>query len=120
VVDNTALPGYGWSSNFNAPWMTPNRLFYYREMYLRGDHRREDWQTSPNLAPKKVLSKAPRAWIAVAEFDLLAAEGVAYAKILQAAGVKAEVKTYFGATHSLFELNGEYMNQRESPWYLPL
>jgi acetyl esterase/lipase len=93
--------------------MTPLRLFHYRELYLHGDHRREDWQTSPNLAPKKVLAKAPRTWIAVAEFDLLAAEGMAYATGLQAVGVRAEAKTYQGATHSLFELNGMSRKLRE-------
>ncbi|EGP84385.1 uncharacterized protein MYCGRDRAFT_47934 [Zymoseptoria tritici IPO323] len=106
VIDNTALPGQGWTSNLNAPWMTPSRLLYFRAMYLQGNHRREDWQISPHLAQSKILKRAPRAWIAVAQFDLLAAEGMKYAQVLKAAKVNAEVKMYEGSTHSLFELNG--------------
>lgn len=109
VIDNKATPGNGWI-NLNAPWLTPARMLWYRNMYLPKDNMthqsREEWQTSPNLAPKKLLAKNPPTWIAVSEHDLLAAEALGYAEQLRQANVPVDVKIYQGSTHSILALNG--------------
>lgn len=120
VIDNTAVPGRGWT-NLNAPWLTPQRMLWYRNMYLPNDSKvrdlaREDWQTSPNLAPKKLHSKCPPTWIAVSQHDLLAAEALSYARQLRDANVRADVKVYQGSTHSLLALNGVLSKGRELMW----
>ncbi|CAK1358415.1 AB hydrolase superfamily protein [Cercospora beticola] len=119
VIDNTATPGNGWY-NLNAPWLTHSRLLWYRSMYLpegpshEDDYStREKWQISPNLAPSKVLSKCPRTWIAVAEYDLLATETLAFSSQLRASGVEASVKMYNGSTHGILALNGILSKGRE-------
>lgn len=118
VIDNTATPGNGWY-NLNAPWLTPQRMLWYRRMYLPNGHGRdaifgrEDWQVSPSLASSKLLSKCPPTWIAVAEHDLLATEALAFSNQLRAAGVQTAVKVYRGSTHSILALNGVLNKGRE-------
>ncbi|CAK3929488.1 AB hydrolase superfamily [Lecanosticta acicola] len=117
VIDNTAVPGRGWV-NLNAPWLTPARMLWYRNMYLpsggpRADLSREDWQTSPNLAPKKLLSKCPQTWIAVSQHDLLATEALSFAQQLREVNVRADTKIYEGSTHSILGLNGVLSKGRE-------
>lgn len=117
VIDNKAEPGNGWT-NIYAPWLTPDRMLWYRKMYLPNDGitrdlSREDWQISPNMAPPKLLSRCPPTWIAVSEHDLLATEALAYAQQLQEAKVQADVKVYQGSTHSILSLNGVLSKGRE-------
>lgn len=117
VIDNKATPGNGWA-NIYAPWLTPERMLWYRRMYLPNDGivrepAREDWQISPNLAPPKLLSKLPPTWIAVSEHDLLATEALEYAQQLRQAKVQTDVKIYPGSTHSILALNGVLSKGRE-------
>lgn len=109
VIDNNALPGKGWI-NLNAPWLTPERMLWYRKMYIQGDDGREDWQLSPNLAPKRLLARCPRTWIAVSEHDLLCTEGLLFAQKLRENGVQAESSVYQGSTHSILALNGQFQH----------
>lgn len=81
-------------------------MLWYRNMYLLNAEDCLEWTASPNLAPKELLAKSPKTWIAIAECDLLAPEGIAYGKQLQEAGVEVEVKTYEGSTHSLLAASG--------------
>jgi acetyl esterase len=55
----------------------------------------------PRLAPLRTpeLKGAPKAWIGVAEFDLLTEEGVAYATALEAAGTPVQLMGYAGVMH---------------------
>lgn len=119
VIDNTALPGEGWY-NLHSPWLTPARMLWYRRMYLpHGNGRderypeRENWQTSPNLAPSKILSRCPPTWLAVAEYDLLATEALAFSSQLRASGVQTTVKVYPGSTHAILALSGVLSKGRE-------
>lgn len=112
VIDNNAVPGNGWT-NLNAPWLTPARMLWYREMYIRGDHGREKWQLSPNLAPKSLLARCPRTWIAVSEHDLLCTEGMLFAQKLRESGVHADTNLYKGSTHSILALNGQSEHMAE-------
>jgi acetyl esterase/lipase len=55
-----------------------------------------------------MFSKVPKAWIAVAELDILRDEGIAYGNKLLTAGVPAEINTYKGAPHLIMVMDGTY------------
>jgi acetyl esterase/lipase len=108
VIDNTATSTSAiWTHNRLAPWLTPGRMLWYRQKYLPESKDCLEWTASPNLAPREILQRSPKSWIAVAEFDLLAPEGIAYGQQLTDAGVAVDTKTYKGSTHSLLALSGE-------------
>lgn len=69
--------------------LSPSDMKWFTDHYLRSDADRSDPRVSPNLAPD--LSGLPHAIIAVAGFDPLYAEGMAYAARLQIAGVPLEI-----------------------------
>ncbi|MEO7560751.1 MAG: alpha/beta hydrolase [Nitrosospira sp.] len=78
--------------------------------YLRDAADRTDWRFAPleaidlgNLAP---------AFIALAEYDPLVDEGVAYVDRLKAAGVSTQLKVYEGMTHDFARL-GNIVNETE-------
>jgi acetyl esterase/lipase len=111
VIDNTAtVEGDGvWKESRHAPWLTPARMTWYREMYFpseAGKSAAANWDASPCFAPEELLAKSPRTWIAVAECDLLAPEERAFAAKLRDSGVEVEVRVYEGATHSVLVLAG--------------
>ena len=113
VIDNTATESTIWAPRKNAPWLTPARMTWYRRMYFIDETSTRHWKASPNLAPRSLLSKVPKTWIAIAEQDLLAPEGDLYAK--QLAGAWKEfgedstvlVKHYAGSTHSILAMSGK-------------
>lgn len=107
VIDNTATVETSWASRVKAPWLTPARMSWYRKMYFPDASAAQSWDASPNLAPESLLSKAPRTWFAVSEQDLLAPEGLSFAKQLTKLGVDVEVTTYEGMTHSILAMNGK-------------
>jgi acetyl esterase/lipase len=107
VIDNTATAHDVWKySAETAPWLTAGRLTYYRDLYLSrpGDH--EKWDASPNKAPESLLRNFPKTWLAVAEFDLLAPEALAFGEQLKGLGVDVETVVVPGATHSVMSLHG--------------
>jgi len=106
VIDNTATGSTTWSSNANAPWLTPARMVWYRNMYLPNQSDWTNWDVSPNLAPKELLAKSPLTWIAIAELDILCKEAESYGALLKEVGVKTDVRVYEGSTHSLLILDG--------------
>ncbi|KAF4624079.1 hypothetical protein G7Y89_g14094 [Cudoniella acicularis] len=105
VIDNTASTTSCWESNAHAPWLTPNRMMWYRKMYLPNEKNWTNWDASPNFAPAALLAKSPKTWIAVAELDILCDEGVKFGEQLRAEGVDAEVVVYPGSTHSILILD---------------
>ncbi|KAF4628334.1 hypothetical protein G7Y89_g9825 [Cudoniella acicularis] len=79
VIDNTALPILKpWITNHLSPFLTPARMLWFRRNYLSNEEDWHNWSASPNLASSELLQKPPNTWIAVAEYDLLAPEGIAY------------------------------------------
>ncbi len=106
VIDNTATIDSVWATSQHAPWLTPGRMSWYRKQYFQSTLDTHHWDASPNLAPADALKENPATFIAVAECDLLAPEGLAYAQSLKDAGVDTEVKVYKGATHSILLLAG--------------
>lgn len=57
------------------------------------------WQ-NPKISPLRAdVTGAPPAWIGIAEYDVLRSEGVAYANLLEKAGVPVQWKIYPDLTH---------------------
>lgn len=78
--------------------LTREWLGWYRNNYIGHDAAlQRDPRVSPLLAPD--LAGAPRALVAVAGFDPLCDEGVAYAKRLEAAGVPVDLLRYESLIH---------------------
>ncbi|THH34092.1 hypothetical protein EUX98_g128 [Antrodiella citrinella] len=105
VTDNTAgadgVPYSSWRENALTPALDPGRMLWFRDNYLPNVADRSKWDNSPILAPDEWFAKAPKAWIGVAERDLLRDEGIAYGEKLRAAGVEVEIKVYKDAPHPI-------------------
>jgi acetyl esterase/lipase len=112
VTDNTAsasgVPHVSWRENEHTPWLTPERMLWFRRQYLPQEPTRARWDASPLLAQDEMFHRVPKAWIAVAELDILRDEGIAYGKKLLMAGVPTEIRTYKGAPHPIMSMDGTY------------
>ncbi|KAK2037758.1 hypothetical protein LZ31DRAFT_600200 [Colletotrichum somersetense] len=115
VIDNTATAETGWAASRHVPWLTPGRMRRYQDLYFAGrpEEDRRRWDASPCFAPADVLARSPPTWLAVAEVDLLAPEGLAYADQLRGAGVDVRTEVYKGATHSVLVLAGVHQISRK-------
>lgn len=81
-------------------------MTWYRNMYFKKAEDACAWDASPIFAPEDLLSQSPPTFLAIAECDLLAPEGLAYGQKLRAAGTDVSVSIYRGATHSVLVLAG--------------
>ena len=70
--------------------------------YLRSPDDRQDWRFAPLLAER--LDALPPAFIALAEYDPLCDEGVAYGDRLAQAGVPVRTQVYEGMVHDFARL----------------
>jgi acetyl esterase len=70
--------------------------------YLRSPGDRQDWRFAPLLAPR--LDAMPPVFIALAEYDPLLDEGLAYAERLTQAGVPVRTTVYEGMVHDFARL----------------
>lgn len=107
VTDNTATLQTWWSSHPHAPWLTAPRMTFYRNLYLQEDGLDRDWKASPIFAPKELISRLPKTWVAIAGQDMLSTEGLEYAEMLKAAGVETQVTVYDGMPHGMMALSGK-------------
>ncbi|KAJ7069901.1 alpha/beta hydrolase fold-domain-containing protein [Mycena amicta] len=106
VTDNTSSVENRWAKNELTPWLSPARMLWFRDNYLPNKEDYTKWDASPIFAPDSLLAKAPKAWIAVCECDILADEGIAYGDKLSAVGVDVEVEIYKGAPHPIMAMDG--------------
>ncbi|PPR01065.1 hypothetical protein CVT26_016012 [Gymnopilus dilepis] len=106
VTDNTASVSDLWADNALSPWLTPERMMWFRNNYLPNKEDWTKWDASPIFAPEELLKKVPKAWIGVCELDILRDEGVKYGEKLKAAGVEVEVEVYKGAPHPVMAMDG--------------
>ncbi|KAJ0159834.1 AB hydrolase superfamily protein [Colletotrichum tanaceti] len=113
VIDSTATAETGWATTKHVPWLTPGRMSRYQDLYLPRPGDRARWDASPRFAPRDLLARSPRTWLAVAEVDLLTPEGLAYAAQLRDAGVEVETEVYKGATHFVLVLAGVHQISRK-------
>lgn len=81
-------------------------MMWFRNNYLPNQADWTKWDASPIFAPKELLEKTPRAWIAVCECDILKEEGEKYGEKLREAGVDVEVRVYEGAPHPIMAMDG--------------
>jgi acetyl esterase len=70
--------------------------------YLRNEADRTDWRFAPLEAAD--LSRLAPAFLALAEYDPLVDEGIAYGARLKAAGVSTYTRIYEGMTHDFARL----------------
>lgn len=110
VTDNTAsLETYkSWSENQLTPWLSPERMLWFRHNYLPNKKDWTNWDASPFFAPDELVSKTPKAWIGVGELDILRDEGIRYGEKLSKAGVEVETEVYKGAPHPIMAMDGKY------------
>lgn len=110
VTDNTAgtdgIPYVSWAENANVPALDPGRMVWFRDNYVPNLADRKNWDNSPILVPDEWFKKVPKAWIGVAERDLLRDEGIAYGEKLKAAGVKVDIQVYKDAPHPIMAQDG--------------
>jgi acetyl esterase len=77
---------------------------WFFQHYLRQDADRTDWRFAPLLAPN--LTQAAPVWLALAEFDPLLDEGLAYARRLRDAAVPVSCTVFEGMVHAFFQHGG--------------
>ncbi|KAM6501481.1 alpha/beta hydrolase fold domain containing protein [Amanita muscaria] len=111
VTDNTSTPDSpsphaSWETNKHAPWLSPERMLWFRNNYLPDETRRSEWSASPLLAPDEVFKGAAKCWIAITELDILRDEGERYAEKLEAAGVTTRLVCYEKAPHLTMSMDG--------------
>jgi len=110
VTDNTAgtdgVPYPSWLENANTPALDPGRMLWFRDHYLPNVADRSKWDNSPMFAPDDWFAQAPKAWVGVAERDILRDEGIAYGEKLKQAGVEVEIQVYKDAPHPIMAQDG--------------
>ncbi|KAG6844655.1 hypothetical protein H0H87_005106 [Tephrocybe sp. NHM501043] len=114
VTDNTVSTSNLWAENQHTPWLSPDRMLWFRNNYLPNAEDRTKWDASPAFAPKELLAKVPRAWIAVAELDILKEEGVLYGEKMRELGVEVETIVYEKAPHPIMAMDGEHFLRLET------
>jgi acetyl esterase len=87
---------------------------WFFAQYLRSEADRDDWRFGPIIAPD--LSRVAPVWMAVAEYDPLVDEGVAYAQRLREAGVPVSLRQYAGQVHGFFNMGG-YLPEAKTAVY---
>ncbi|KAG6821190.1 hypothetical protein H0H93_004010 [Arthromyces matolae] len=112
VTDNTASIDNLWADNQHSPWLTPDRMLWFRKNYLPDVADHTKWDASPIFAPEGLLAKVPRAWIGVAELDILKEEGVLYGKKLRDLGVDVDTVIYEGAPHPIMAMDVSQVGAR--------
>lgn len=84
-------------------FISNNDIAWFWKNYVgEGWQQNQNPEAVPLLADTAKLQGMPPTFIITAGLDPLKDEGQAYAKKLQAAGVKVEVKNYNGVTHEFF------------------
>ena len=82
--------------------LTAATMAWFRDHYVRTPDDIMDWRVSPLLAPD--LAGVAPAFVALAGCDILADEGAAYAKRLQAAGVPVMLRQWPGQIHGFVSM----------------
>ena len=93
-------------------FLTERQMDWYRERYLRRPEDTLDWRASPLLADD--LAGAAPAYVAVAGFDPLRDEGLAYAERLREAGVPVEVHRAGSLIHAYVNITAVSPDAREA------
>lgn len=84
--------------------LTERNMDWYRAHYLADEDAARDPRASPLLAED--LSGMPRTHLAIAGFDPLRDEGLAYGRRLEEAGVDVEIAFHEGLLHGFVNMTG--------------
>ena len=82
-------------------------MLWFRHNYLPNQEDWTKWDASPLFAPDDLASKIPKAWIGVAELDILRDEGIHYGEKLSKFGIEVEIDLYKGAPHRIMVMDGK-------------
>jgi acetyl esterase len=99
-LDTASYQQYG-----NGHFLTRNAMEWFWNQYAPDKAKRNEITASPLRADIEQLKGLPEALIITAENDVLRDEGEAYAKKLNAAGVKVTATRYIGTIHDFVMLN---------------
>jgi acetyl esterase len=96
--------------------LTAGTMQWFFSHYVRDPADREDWRFAPLDGQRGAPSFAgvAPAWIAVAEYDPLSDEGIAYADKLRAAGNAVTLIRYAGMIHEFFKMGGYVHEVRQA------
>lgn len=78
---------------------------WFKNNYLPNSEDWTKWDASPIFAPPELIRKLPKAWIGVAELDILKEEGIAYGEKLKKEGVEVEIVVYKRAPHPIMAMD---------------
>jgi len=104
VTDNNLDTG-SYQQYANGHFLTRNAMDWFWKTYAPKAEDRNSLYASPLRADLEQLRNLPEALVIVAENDVLRDEGEAYAKKLNAAGVKVTSTRYIGTIHDFVMLN---------------
>ncbi|RZJ68655.1 MAG: alpha/beta hydrolase [Flavobacterium sp.] len=104
VTDNN-LDTASYQQFANGHFLTKNAMDWFWKTYAPKAEDRNSIYASPLRADINQLKDLPEALVIVAENDVLRDEGEAYAKKLNAAGVKVTATRYLGTIHDFVMLN---------------
>lgn len=104
VTDNN-LDTASYQQYANGHFLTKNAMDWFWKTYAPKAEDRNSIYASPLRADTNQLKGLPEALVIVAENDVLRDEGEAYAKKLNAAGVKVTATRYIGTIHDFVMLN---------------
>lgn len=108
VTDNTAdaKTSWTWDKFRNTAALPAVKMMWYRKHFLPDEKTWAEPRASPLFYSDKLFTKAPKAYIAVAELDVLRGEGEAYHEKLLKNGVPSTLKVYKGVPHPVMAMDG--------------
>ncbi|MBB3997879.1 alpha/beta hydrolase [Aureimonas pseudogalii] len=92
--------------------LTAATMRWFRDLTIRDAADLADWRFSPLKSAD--LTGAPPAYVAIAEADILADEGIAYARRLEAAGVPTVFERWPGLIHGFVSMGRHIPQSREA------
>lgn len=103
-------------SSLDKPLLRPGLMRFFNSCYLSDPAQARDPLASPLLATVDELRGMPPATLITAEYDVLRAEGEAYAEKLRQAGVPVNERMFAGCDHMFTHLGPD--DSAEQAWQL--
>ena len=103
-------------SSLDQPLLRPGLMRFFNNCYLSDPAQANDPLASPLLATLDELRGMPPATLITAEYDVLRAEGEAYAEKLRQAGVAVHERMFAGCDHMFTHLGPD--DSAEQAWQL--
>lgn len=116
AVLDLAAPAEGKTSALPKPLLQPGLMNFFMSCYLVDRAQARDPLASPLLASIEQLRGLPPTTLIIAEYDVLRAEGQAYAARLRQAGVAVQERMFAGCDHMFTHLGPD--ESAEQAWQL--